>query len=83
MKKIITLVLIVLSGCNSLRNPQVQPVIRKNIKEEGFFTTCSGLAEGWGSCFNKAKITCTNGYIEVGREQDSSGTHRSFTFKCK
>lgn len=82
MKKIFACSLLLLSGCSTLMNPQEQPVIERNIKEKIYFTTCSGLAEGWGSCFNKAKRTCPSGYGEIKRNQDSSGVHREFTFQC-
>jgi hypothetical protein len=61
---------------------QEQPV--KQIGKDGLYiTTCSGLAETLGSCFEKAKNTCNGSYDIIKQSQDSTGVHRELTFQCK
>ena len=82
MRYIILLLVIALAGCNQLLKGQEQPV--KQIgKDNLFFTTCSGMAETMGTCFDKAKRTCAGNYIIVKQNQDSSGVYRELTFQCK
>jgi hypothetical protein len=82
MKYIVLLCLIFLSGCDQLLRGQEQPV--KQIgKDNLYFTTCSGMAETMGTCFEKAKRTCGASYAIIKQNQDSSGVHRELTFQCK
>ncbi len=46
-------------------------------------TTCSGLAETIGSCYQKAQNTCAKGYTVKEERFDSSGVHRLIKFQCK
>jgi hypothetical protein len=46
-------------------------------------TTCSGLAETIGSCYQKAQNTCDKGYSVLEEKFDSSGVHRQIKFQCK
>lgn len=46
-------------------------------------TTCSGMAEDWGSCYRKAKRTCSNGYDVTDKKQESNGIVREMVFNCK
>ena len=83
MKLVIISLIIVLSGCAQLRNPQIQPVVVKDVNQQIMYTTCNGLAEDWGTCNSKAINTCPNNYIVLEKTQDSNGIFRSMTFKCK
>ena len=49
-----TALLLVLNGCAQLMNPQAQPVVVKDANQKIMSTTCSGLAEDWGTCNSKA-----------------------------
>ena len=82
MKYLLTLSLIILSGCQQLMHGQQQPVIQKNVKENIFFTTCSGTVEYWGSCFDKAKNKCPRGYIILEKNENPTSGRRDITFKC-
>jgi len=64
-------------------NPQEQPVNLIDGKENIYITTCSGLAETIGTCYEKAKRTCKNGYEVLKESRDSSGVHREIKFQCK
>ena len=46
-------------------------------------TTCSGMAENMGTCYEKAKRTCKEGYNLLNEVKDSSGVHREIRFQCK
>ncbi len=82
MKYIILILAISLAACSVLKNPQEQPVNKFN--ETGLYvTTCSGMAETIGSCYEKAKRTCSGSYEVVKEVRDSSGVHRELTFQCK
>ncbi len=82
MKYILTIILISLVGCAQLMQGQQQPVTYKNLKEKIMFTTCSGSVEYWGSCFEKAKNTCQNGYIVLEKNENPTSGRRDLTFKC-
>ena len=84
LKKYITLVLIVLNtACTALMHGQEQPVQLINAKEYIYMTSCSGVAETIGTCYEKAKRTCKNGYKVLNEKLDSSGVHREIRFQCK
>ncbi len=70
-------------SCKSLMNPQEQPVNLIDSKNNIYITTCSGMAETIGTCYDKAKKTCKNGYILMEEKLDSSGVHRAIRFQCK
>jgi major membrane immunogen (membrane-anchored lipoprotein) len=82
MKKYLLIASLLLGACSSLQTFQEQPVVpygaAKNYK-----TTCSGLAEDWGSCHRKANKTCPNGYQVANQNADSNGVHREMLFSCK
>ncbi len=81
---LIVLFLMILNiSCTSLMNPQEQPVNLIDSKENIYITTCSGMAETIGTCHEKAKRTCKNGYEVLRESRDSSGVHREIKFKCK
>ena len=82
MKYIFLLLVLGLAGCDQLLRGQEQPV--RQIGLEGlYYTTCSGVAETIGNCYEKAKRTCLgNNYSIVRQTQDSSGVHRELTFQC-
>ena len=82
MKKRIILITLALTGCTQLMNGQEQPVIRTNVKEGIYYTTCSGAVENWASCNNKAVKTCSNGYQVLSKDENSTGTKRELTFQC-
>ena len=78
-----TALLLVLNGCAQLMNPQAQPVVVKDANQKIMSTTCSGLAEDWGTCNSKAMKACPNNYIILDKTQESNGVIRSMTFQCK
>jgi hypothetical protein len=81
MKITILFLSIALAGCAQLGRPQEQPV--KQIENDLYFTTCSGMVETIGTCFQKAKRTCSGTYIVIKDFRDRSGIHRELTFQCK
>ena len=70
-------------SCASLMNPQEQPVELIDGKANIYSTTCSGMAETMGTCHEKAKRTCKQGYNLLNEVRDSSGVHRQIKFQCK
>jgi hypothetical protein len=64
-------------------NTQEQPVMLIDGKANIYMTTCSGVAETMGTCHQKAKRTCKNGYEGLNQKFDSSGVHRELQFQCK
>ncbi len=70
-------------SCKSLMNGQDQPVHLIDGKTNTYMTTCSGLAETIGSCYQKAQNTCDKGYQLIKEKIDSSGVHRMIRFQCK
>jgi hypothetical protein len=74
--------LILLSSCQQLMKGQEQPVIYKSTKEKIMFTTCSGTVEYWGTCFEKAKNTCPNGYVILEKNENPTSGSRDLTFQC-
>ena len=83
MKRFSVLVLLALTGCAQLQKGQMQPVLAKDLKQNIWMTNCGGAAETWGSCYDKAKDTCKNGYTVISRIENSTGTKRELTFQCK
>jgi hypothetical protein len=70
-------------SCASLMNPQEQAVELTDGKANIYSTTCSGMAETMGTCHEKAKRTCKQGYNLLNEVRDSSGVHRQIKFQCK
>ena len=70
-------------SCKSLMNAQEQPVNLVDRKNNIYITTCSGLAETIGSCYQKAQNTCDKSYIVLEEKFDSTGVHRQIKFQCK
>ncbi len=84
LKKYSVLILIVLNvSCSSLMNTQEQPVNIVDSKFNIYNTTCSGMAETIGTCHQKAKRTCKQGYKVLSENLDSSGVHREIRFQCE
>ena len=84
MKICIVLFLIALNvSCSALMNPQEQPVNLIDGKGKVYSTTCSGLAETIGTCHEKAKKTCKEGYNLLNEVRDNSGVHRQIKFQCR
>jgi len=78
--KILQLFLLVsLTGCAQLKQGQLQPVIPE---AGGYFTTCSGTVEDWGSCHRKAKNLCKNGYEVLDKFESAVGGRRELRFSC-
>ena len=71
------------ASCSALVNPQEQPIELIDGKLNIYRTTCSGMAETIGTCHEKAKRACKNGYELLNEKLDSSGLHRAIQFKCK
>ena len=70
-------------SCTALMNPQEQPVNLIDEKANIYITTCSGTAETMGTCHQKAKRTCKNGYEMLNEKLSGSGVHREIKFQCK
>jgi len=70
-------------SCSSLMNPQAPPVNLIDGKLNIYMTTCSGMAETIGTCYEKAKSSCNKGYEILKEKIDSSGIHREIQFQCK
>jgi hypothetical protein len=81
MRNLMIISVVLLSACSSLQNYQEQPVV--TLGNNGYKTTCSGLAEDWGSCHRKAKKSCPSGYQVANQNADSNGVHRVMIFTCK
>ena len=76
------MVVLILSGCAQLMHGQLQPVTVKDAKNKIMFTTCSGAAEDWYSCNQKAERTCEKGYYVLEKFENAIGGRRELTFKC-
>lgn len=83
MRKIISLVLLGLTGCAQLMHGAEQTVSTVDYKNQVYKTTCSGLADTWGDCFARARKTCEKGYQEISRIENPSAVRRELTFQCK
>jgi hypothetical protein len=84
LKKYSVLFLITLNAsCSTLMNVQEQPVNVVDGKLNIYSTTCSGMAETMGTCHQKAKRTCRQGYEVLKENLDTSGVHREIRFQCK
>ena len=70
-------------SCSSLMNAQEQPIELVDGKANIYRTTCSGMAESIGTCHEKARRTCKQGYEVLNETLDSSGIHRKIRFQCK
>lgn len=81
MNKVLLACMALLTSCTSLSNFQEQPV--QALANKAYKTTCSGMAEDWGSCHRKAKRTCANGYEVGDQNADARGIHRQMIFTCK
>ncbi len=82
MYRLLFPVFVLLTSCTSLRTFQEQPVVQFR-DNKTFKTTCSGLAEDWGSCHRKANRTCGNGYEIADQSRDGNGVIREMIFTCK
>ena len=71
-----------MTACAQLMKGAEQPVTQFR-DSKTFKTTCSGLAEDWGSCYRKAKRTCENGYEITDKNNDTNGVIREMIFTCK
>jgi hypothetical protein len=83
MLKKFLLLSLVLTGCAQLQHGEEQPVLTKNAEKSIYFTSCSGAAEGWFDCYEKAKRTCKGTYRTLDKGDDSRGTKRTLTFQCQ
>ena len=72
---------ILLTGCQQLLHGQQQPVRTKSNGD--YLVGCGGAVETWGSCNDKAMNTCPKGYDLIAKEENSTGTVRELTFRCK
>lgn len=80
---VVVIAVIALSGCAQLKKGEMQPVKRVDVKEEIYFTTCSGMVEDWASCNRKAMQTCAKGYDLLRKDENITAARREFTFKCR
>ena len=83
MKLLIVSLMLALSGCARLEHGDQQPVIVKDENKQIMFTTCSNVAEDWGTCYSKALKTCPNDYLILEKTENANGGYRSLTFQCK
>jgi hypothetical protein len=85
MKLLAVLLTLLLSGCYALSNPQgaAQPVKMIDLKAQTYKATCSGAVEDWPNCYDRAKQTCPNGYVQIERNQSPVGGKRELVFQCK
>ena len=83
MKKLVSVVGLILGACTQLQHGQEQPVVQKNAKEAIYYTTCAGAVEDWPSCYDKASRTCNKNYVILSKEDNNRGTKRDLTFQCK
>lgn len=72
---------LLLSACSQLMKGEEQPV-RQFRDINTYKTACGGAVETWGSCYAKAKRTCSNGYEVVEQDGNSTGTVRTMVFTC-
>lgn len=84
MKRFLIIVILInLHGCTQLQKGQMQPVLPKDLKQDIWMTNCGGAVEVWNSCYNKAQITCKNGYTVISHSENATGTVRELIFQCK
>ena len=76
----IVLSIFILTACAQLMHGQEQPV--KLLKTNLYMTTCSGAAENWGNCNNKANRTCNGSYSIIEKNESAIGGKRELTFEC-
>ena len=72
--------LVLLTACAQLMHGQEQPV--KLLKTNIYMTTCSGAAENWGNCNNKANRTCSESYTILEKNESAIGGKRELIFEC-
>ena len=72
-----------LCGCAQLQHGETQPVIYKSVKDNVMYTTCSGMVEGGGSCYEKAAKSCVKGFNILSSNENAVGAKRELTFQCK
>ena len=83
MKKIGFIInLILLTGCQQLMHGASQPVKALDVRSGIYFTTCTGSAESWGDCQDRARQTCPNGYSVTNRAEGAVNGKRELTFQC-
>lgn len=84
MKLFAVLVTLMLTGCYALSNPQgaAQPVQTVDYKNKIYKATCNGAVEDWPNCYDRAKQTCPNGYVQKERNQSPVGGKRELVFQC-
>jgi hypothetical protein len=81
MKHFLVIFFIFQASCAQLLQGQQQPV--KPLKNNMYYTSCSGAVENMASCNDKAQATCENGYKVVRKDENSTGTVRELVFECK
>lgn len=84
MKLFGLLIAVSLTACNALSNPQgaAQSVRMIDLKAQTYKVTCSGAVEDWPNCYDRAKQTCPNGYVQKERNQSPMGGKRELVFQC-
>lgn len=82
MKFYYVIFLFLLSSCAQLMKGAEQPVMQYR-DVNTYRTTCSGMAENWANCNDKANRTCSKGYVIVEKNADSNGVIRELIFTCK
>jgi protein involved in sex pheromone biosynthesis len=82
MKFTLLVLVFVLNGCAQLMHGQEQPVIKKDAKNNIWYTTCSGAVENWYNCNLKAQRTCEKGFYSLEKTENANGGLRTMTFKC-
>lgn len=84
MKLSLGVLLLFLTGCSALNNPNgaIQPVKARDAKNSIYFTSCSGTVEDWPNCNAKAKATCKSGFDVLDKAESAVGGKREITFQC-
>lgn len=82
MKYLVLGLCLLIASCAQLQRGEEQPVMQYR-DVNTFRTTCSGAAEHWGNCNQKANRTCSNGYVIVEKITDANAVHRELIFSCK
>jgi hypothetical protein len=84
MKLLFLIFLMNLSGCAQLMHGSPLPVVTiKDANQKLMAIDCSGLANNWGVCYDRAGNSCPAGYEVTDKQETPRGAMRELTFRCK
>ena len=75
---------VLISGCAAGVKPVTTPEGRA-----GFFVSCDGSADDWGTCYEAAAVACKGKYGVIDRDSNSTATmygplvRRNLIIECK